>query len=71
MRINDAEIELPLVALRPLLGDGRVDELQAAACRAARGLSTEERIVLAETLRHIAETRAWHEERGVPRTLGR
>ncbi len=61
MRINDGAIELPLLTLRALLGDGRVEELQRRACPLLLGLSADECVVVAEFARLIAEVRAEEE----------
>jgi hypothetical protein len=59
MRIDDVELERPLVALRPMLGDARVDEIGWAADAVAEEYSTvEELVVFAEHLRLFATSRA-------------
>ena len=63
MIINDDEIGRPLLTLRALLGDGRVEELQEHTHPLLRGLSSDECVVVAEFARLTAETRAWKEAR--------
>ena len=60
MRINEAEVDRPLVALRAMLGDERVEELQerAAELRYADEYTVEELLCFAEFFRLCAEVRA-------------
>ena len=66
MRINDAELDLPLMTLRALLGDARVEELQerAASLRFGEDYSAEELLCFAEFFRLCAETEARAEAMG-------
>ncbi len=61
MRIDDGEIGRPLLTLRALLGDGRVEELQERTHPLLRGLSADECVVVAEFARLVAEDRAGEE----------
>ncbi len=65
MKINDRELERPLVVLRLLLGDERVEELQgvAAELRSREDYTAEELMCLAEYFRLLAEGSAWVEEK--------
>ena len=59
MRINDVDLESPLITLRPILGDARVDEIgEAAYTVAGEYRSVEELAVFAEHLRLFATSRA-------------
>jgi hypothetical protein len=63
VRIDDKELpESPLLLLRALLGDERVDELGGVAFELAPRYPTgEERACLAEHLRLFARSSAWME----------
>jgi hypothetical protein len=59
MRIDGVELESPLLALRPMLGDARVDEIGEVAFELSQEYSTvEELVVFAEHLRLFATSRA-------------
>jgi hypothetical protein len=63
VKVNDTELpESPLLFLRAILGDERVDELGGIAFELARRHPTvEERVSLAEHLRLFACSSAWKE----------
>jgi hypothetical protein len=63
MKINNAEVDRPLVALRTILGDARVEDLQeqAATLRFSAEYPADELICIAEFFRLCAETQAWKE----------